>query len=87
MLRLDDDGSVASRWVEVETGATVRDAIDAAGGSFDPDHLAMFGQSIDAQRVLTEGDRVEVLRPLVIDPKMARRERAHDQTQSSRDGN
>lgn len=51
----------------------------------DPDSAALgiFGQALGtkglesaAQHVLHEGDRVEIYRPLVIDPKDARRRRA-----------
>jgi putative ubiquitin-RnfH superfamily antitoxin RatB of RatAB toxin-antitoxin module len=38
--------------------------------------LAIFGNTATPESLLHDGDRVEVLRPLVADPKQARRERA-----------
>jgi putative ubiquitin-RnfH superfamily antitoxin RatB of RatAB toxin-antitoxin module len=38
--------------------------------------MAIFGQLCDASTRLHEGDRVELLRPLQLDPKEARRRRA-----------
>ncbi|MET0656406.1 MAG: RnfH family protein [Pseudoxanthomonas sp.] len=40
------------------------------------DGYAIFGVNADASTVLQEGDRIELLRPLQIDPKEARRRRA-----------
>ena len=53
-------------------GATVADALTASGWSLgDVSGIAIFGE-----RVERDGDRVELLRPLLIDPKDARRRRA-----------
>ena len=38
--------------------------------------LAIFGQRVDGSTPLRDGDRVEITRPLVCDPKVARRARA-----------
>ncbi len=38
--------------------------------------LGIFGRVVAADQVLREGDRVEVYRPLLRDPKVARRDRA-----------
>jgi putative ubiquitin-RnfH superfamily antitoxin RatB of RatAB toxin-antitoxin module len=38
--------------------------------------LAVFGRRATMDTVLVDGDRVELLRPLVVDPKEARRRRA-----------
>ncbi len=37
---------------------------------------AIHGRAVSSSTVLREGDRVEILRPLSIDPKLARRRRA-----------
>lgn len=37
--------------------------------------LGIWGHKADLQRVLREGDRVEIYRPLRVDPKVARRQR------------
>lgn len=57
--------------------ATVADALAASG--FDPeqcDGYAIHGERAAADAPLREGDRVELLRPLQIDPKEGRRRRA-----------
>lgn len=57
--------------------ATVADALDASG--FDQagvDGYAVFGERAVPHDLLHDGDRVELLRPLQIDPKEARRRRA-----------
>jgi len=59
-------------------GATLADAVAAAGftGIQGVNGYAIFGVNADASTPLREGDRVELLRPLQIDPKEARRRRA-----------
>lgn len=64
--------------VQLPDGATVAQALQAAGwdtGSSAVAH-AVFGLRVERDTVLHEGDRVELLRPLVADPKEARRLRA-----------
>ena len=67
--------------VDVAAGATVADAVRASGiavsGDVPPDRVyAIFGQRADADTPLRDGDRVDITRPLVCDPKRVRRERA-----------
>jgi len=64
--------------LELPVGATVGEALAACGfeGLEASPATAIHGTSATAGSVLGEGDRVEVLRPLVIDPKEARRRRA-----------
>jgi putative ubiquitin-RnfH superfamily antitoxin RatB of RatAB toxin-antitoxin module len=62
-------------------GATVADAIAAAdlGGDealVDPQRLGIFGKRVPPEQPLRDGDRVEIYRPLLLDPKEARRRRA-----------
>lgn len=45
--------------------------------------LACFGRLIEWTTVLEDGDRVEILRPLLADPKEARRRRARVQAMGS----
>ena len=74
------------QWVlktKVPEGATVAEAVEAsgiawrvpqavvAGASF-----GVFGEVVKPSRVLRAGDRVEIYRPLLADPKDGRRERA-----------
>jgi len=62
--------------VELAPGATARDAIGAAGLDEPYATLGRFGKRIEPGTVLRDGDRVELLRPLVADPREARRRRA-----------
>jgi uncharacterized protein len=66
--------------------ATIADALRRAAA--DPDFhgidvaraaVGVFGKAVSADRGLSEGDRVEIYRPLTADPKIARRERAQQQ--------
>jgi putative ubiquitin-RnfH superfamily antitoxin RatB of RatAB toxin-antitoxin module len=61
--------------LELEEGATVRAALAAAGR---PEALAVgiHGRRATLDTPLRDGDRVEIYRPLVADPKEARRRRA-----------
>ena len=63
---------------EVPEGTCVGDALRATGWRCEPPFvgLAIFGQLADASTRLQDGDRVELLRPLQLDPKEARRRRA-----------
>ncbi len=67
----------------VPVGCTAREAVRLAGlvqafPSLDLDSLVLglFGQRIEDDHVLADGDRVELYRPLLLDPKEARRQRA-----------
>ena len=69
--------------VELPSGATVADALAAAampsrvpGLEVDSARLAVFGRSVTPETRLHDRDRVEILRPLLADPKQARRQRA-----------
>jgi len=63
--------------LDLPDAATVADALKASG--FDQSGVgayAVFGERAMVGDVLREGDRVELLRPLQVDPKEARRRRA-----------
>jgi putative ubiquitin-RnfH superfamily antitoxin RatB of RatAB toxin-antitoxin module len=60
--------------VSLADGATVRDALAAAG--MQGNRAGIFGKRVAMDTRLADGDRVEVYRPLAIDPKEARRRRA-----------
>lgn len=69
--------------IEVEPGTTAGEAVAMAVRTgriprIDTDHhpLGVFGRPCPAGRVLYPGDRVEIHRPLQVDPKTARRRRA-----------
>lgn len=66
-----------SRSLRLDEGATVGQAIAAAGWSEgDQVAYAVHGVRVAPETALRDGDRVELLRPLVADPKEARRRRA-----------
>ena len=68
--------------VALAPGATIAEAIErsriATSLTHDVDGLdvAVFGRRATRATLLVDGDRVELLRPLVVDPKEARRRRA-----------
>ena len=64
--------------VELAPGATIADAVGAAGLQDDLESVgvAVFGVQATPGTVLQDGDRIELLRPLLVDPKEARRRRA-----------
>lgn len=71
------------RTVIVADGATVADAIKGSGFAKQfPDHdldalqAGVWGQPANRDRLLREGDRVELFRPLEMDPREARRLKA-----------
>jgi len=67
---------VAEREFELAEGATVGDALAASGLQVpEGGEVGIWGRRTPLSQVLREGDRVEVCRPLVVDPKVARRER------------
>lgn len=68
--------------VALHDGATVTDAVAASGlierCALDPEAIAfaIHGQRAEGAVPLRDGDRVEITRALVADPKVARRARA-----------
>ncbi len=61
--------------VVLPEGATVEEALKAAGFAH-ASRAGIFGEQVPPGTRLTDGDRVEVYRPLRIDPREARRRRA-----------
>ena len=69
--------------LDVADGATVADVIAASGLArrfrdvdFDRFQAGIWGRPVARDRRVSEGDRVELYRPLEIDPKEARRLKA-----------
>jgi putative ubiquitin-RnfH superfamily antitoxin RatB of RatAB toxin-antitoxin module len=63
--------------LQLADGATVADALAACGWPQEGvDGHAVFGERVGADATLRDGDRLELLRPLLLDPKEARRRRA-----------
>ena len=75
--------------LEVPAGSTVADAINRSGlpGKFegfdlDLTKVGIFGKKTVPEQVLRDGDRVEIYRPLIADPKEVRRQRALKQSKT-----
>ena len=62
--------------VELQHPATAMDAVVASGLPGDGLSLGIFGKRVKSGQPLKDGDRVEILRPLLEDPKEGRRRRA-----------
>jgi putative ubiquitin-RnfH superfamily antitoxin RatB of RatAB toxin-antitoxin module len=71
--------------VDVEEGTTMVDAAQKSGIEHEFEGIdisiapmGLFGRKVakPAQEVVREGDRIEIYRPLIIDPKQARLNRA-----------
>ena len=61
--------------LELEQGATVRVALQAAGMPLDQP-VGIYGRRVALDARLADGDRVEIYRPLRAEPQDARRRRA-----------
>lgn len=71
--------------LDVPRGCTLAEAIERSaireefpGLVVDFDAVGIFGRKAPAGQVLQPGDRIEIYRPLIADPREARRERARD---------
>ena len=69
--------------LDVPVGCTAREAVRRSGiaaafPELDVEQraLGIFSRAVDDDHVLVAGDRVEIYRPLLLDPKQARRQRA-----------
>jgi putative ubiquitin-RnfH superfamily antitoxin RatB of RatAB toxin-antitoxin module len=69
--------------VDVPPGCTVAEAIErsAIGEQFPglvvaPDRVGIFSRKVALDHVVKAGDRIEIYRPLIADPKETRRKRA-----------
>ena len=75
--------------LEIPEGATLADAIAASGlpemfedFEVDPSMVGIFSEKASLDQVLRDGDRVEIYRPLIVDPKEVRRQRARLQAKT-----
>jgi putative ubiquitin-RnfH superfamily antitoxin RatB of RatAB toxin-antitoxin module len=71
------------RRLHLPAGSTVIQAVEQSGilqampeVDVDPSRLGIFSRRVAPDEVLQDGDRVEIYRPLTLDPKDARRRRA-----------
>lgn len=76
-------GTATKQWLQslqVAEGTTAREAVRLSGvkemfpeADIEAAPLGIFGKAVKDDTVLREKDRVEIYRPLLIDPKEARR--------------
>lgn len=69
--------------LDLPTGSTVKQAIQASGIlelrkdiDLDQQKVGLYGKLTKLEAILHSGDRVEIYRPLIADPKELRRQRA-----------
>lgn len=69
--------------LEVSSGTLARDLIEQSGVlarfpeiDLDTNKIGIFGKPAKLDQVLNDGDRVEIYRPLIADPRAARKQRA-----------
>jgi len=69
--------------IEVPAGTTVAEAVELSGIRAEfptlevsPGSVGIFSQKVGLEHVLRSGDRVEIYRPLLADPKEMRKQRA-----------
>ncbi|WP_284412761.1 RnfH family protein [Acidovorax sp. SUPP3334] len=65
----------SEREVRLPDGATLADALSACGIGTDGAACGIWGRPATPGQLLRDQDRIELYRPLVVDPKVARRER------------
>ena len=77
------DSWAARRRVEVSTGCTVIQAVEASGiaqslpaDAVDPARLGIFAHKVAPDQLVRDGDRIEIYRPLDLDPMESRRRRS-----------
>jgi hypothetical protein len=68
----------------LEEGATAGDAVKASGLGGGEQRIGIGGRQVNAGRILRDGDRVELLRPLAAHPGEARRARARQRARRIR---
>ena len=71
------------RHLEARTGTCVQEAIEQSGVlaqcpelDLAVNKVGIFGKMVKLDQALEDGDRVEIYRPLIADPKTARKRRA-----------
>lgn len=75
LIRSPNPRCVERVCLELPAGATVESALRASGWQVSGAGVGVWGRRCTLQHPLHEGDRVELYRPLEVDPKEARRAR------------
>lgn len=84
IIYIGDDETVCHVCVKVPDGTDIKKTIEMSGLISHYPHVlndsyAIFGNIVPADTKLKSGDRIEILRPLKIDPMTKRRLRAQKQ--------
>ena len=79
-------GNQVLKKMNVQNGCTAREAVCQSGLDeifseldLQTAPLGIFGKSVKDETLLRDKDRIEIYRPLLIDPKEARRKRVQNQ--------
>jgi len=79
-------GKQVLKKMNVQNGCTAREAVCQSGLNeifseldLQTAPLGIFGKSVKDETLLRDKDRIEIYRPLLIDPKEARRKRVQNQ--------
>ena len=73
----DIDGKLHRTVFDWYEGMTVEDVLKAANFKLTPEQtVGIFSKAVNPDTQVMPGDRLEIYRPLLIDPKEARRNRA-----------
>lgn len=76
LARLHAPRDVQQIELRVPLGCTVRDALAGTGfEAHDEGMVGVWGRKVALDHTLRDGDRIELYRPLRVDPRQARRER------------
>lgn len=70
--------------LQLPAGALVRDALRASGIDAGASAVGVFGKRVRPETPLADGDRVEIYRALLLDPKERRRLRARKRGKPTR---
>ena len=80
--------------VKVSKGTNIKQAIEKSGIQkefadidLNNNHVGIFGKKTTLDHVLDEKDRIEIYRPLIIDPKEQRRKKAADKKKKKKESN
>lgn len=73
VVRGDGPGLTQRVALQLPEGASVTDALRASGLAVDEAPVGIWGRVQPAETLLRDRDRVEIYRPLKVDPKEARR--------------
>jgi len=75
------EGPLLQRYFSLKSGSTVADALEASGVfTSHPETkdlaVGIFSKQVPLHSLVKSGDRIEIYRPLIIDPMEKRRQRA-----------